>query len=630
MSLLNRIKNPSILKNLSSTQLISLCQEIRVFMEKIVFKTGGHLSSNLGVVELTVALHYIFDFLEEDKLIFDVSHQSYVHKILTGRKDVFHTLRQQYGICGYTNPKESSYDNFIFAHAGTAISASLGIAIAKRLNQSFGKTIALVGDASMSTGVAFEGLNYAGHIRENLLVILNDNFMSISESIGSLSEYLTKIRVAPIYTKFKNDFKLVLENLPGIGDRVKKTVEHLGEKIKRYLTGGDLFEELNFNYYGPIDGHNLPLLIDVLQSTKEKNDPILLHVITEKGKGNHEAIHNPEKYHGISPQKKLNLSKKQYHISFTEAFSQSLINLAYKDPKIIAITAAMPSGTGLNKFQKIFPERYFDVGICEQHAIAMAAGQSIMNMKPVCAIYSTFLQRAYDQIFQEICLNNNHVILAMDRSGIVGPDGATHAGLFDIAYLRTFPNMILMAPRNSYELQQMLYFASNLDSPVAIRYPRDNCYYPFDSSHFTPIQMGKGQILKHGNDLIFLAYGSMVQYCLESSYILEKQGFSSTVVNARFAKPIDQNLMSYLLDQKKPIVTVEDHSIQGGFGSAVLESVNQSGKNSSKIYILGVIDQFTEHGTRAEVLKNLSLDPQGITSFVIHEILSKKSMSILI
>ncbi|MDH5680452.1 MAG: 1-deoxy-D-xylulose-5-phosphate synthase, partial [Spirochaetota bacterium] len=440
MSYLDKIDSPSDLKKLTAEELPGLCQEIRDFIESVVFETGGHLSSNLGIVELTVALHYIFDFLN-DKVIFDVSHQCYPHKILTGRRKIFHTLRQHNGISGFTNTQESPYDNFIFGHAGTSISTALGIATAKRLKKETGKAIAVIGDASLSSGMAFEALNHAGHIDEDIIVILNDNGMSISEPVGSFSKALTKIRLNPFFQEMKNDFLSAVNKIPGLGKGFKDALEHLGESIKHQLGGRHIFEELNFNYYGPIDGHDIPLLIHALETVKDRKGPVLLHVITEKGKGHYEALNDPEKYHGVSPANKSSkaIQEDVKPISFTDAFSQSLVELAKEDDSVIAITAAMTGGTGLGAFQKSFPDRYFDVGICEQHALGLAAGQSVTGLKPVCAIYSTFIQRAYDQVFQEACLNNNHMILVMDRAGIVGQDGSTHAGVFDIAFLRCFP-----------------------------------------------------------------------------------------------------------------------------------------------------------------------------------------------
>ncbi|MDH4127457.1 MAG: 1-deoxy-D-xylulose-5-phosphate synthase [Spirochaetota bacterium] len=626
---LEKIDSPNDLKKLSPDQLPDLCKEIRNYIESVVFETGGHLSSNLGVVELTVALHYIFDFLN-DKLIFDVSHQCYTHKILTGRRKYFHTLRQQNGISGFTNKSESPYDVFSVGHAGTSISTALGIAIAKRLKNEKGKAIAFIGDASIGAGMAFEALNHAGHTGEDLIVILNDNNMSISETIGSFSKHLTKIRLMPIYREMKRDFLHVVNKIPALGGKLKNTIEHLTEAIKCHLTGKNIFEDLNIDYYGPIDGHDLPRLIQTFSTVKERKGPVLLHVITEKGRGHYEAVNNPEKYHGVSPSnKKKNTNSIEIpSISFTDAFSESLIELAYNDDKIVGITAAMPGGTGLDKFQEIFPNRYFDVGICEQHSLGLAAGLSTSGLKPVCAIYSTFIQRAYDQIFQEACLSNNHMILVMDRAGIVGEDGSTHAGVFDIAFLRTLPNIVLMSPKDSNELKEMLRFSMKLNCPVGIRYPRERCVDPFNDNEFQPIEMGKGEILKYGNDVILLGYGVMAKSCIAAAEILKEQGINAMVVNARFVKPIDRDLIIDLLSQRKPIITVEDHSVLGGFGSAVIEIASQIDKPNSQIYVLGIPDQFVEHGNRNEILKKLWLDPEGIASFTKLHVLQEEKISI--
>lgn len=684
MAYLEHIESPSDLKRLKETELPILCKEIRDFLEETLFQTGGHFSSNLGVVELTVALHYLFDFLQ-DRLIFDVSHQSYVHKILTGRKKLFPTLRQYQGLSGYTHPKESPYDHFLFAHAGTAISTSLGISLADQFQNHKGKTIALVGDASIATGIALESLNHLGETRKGLLVILNDNSMSISKSVGSLSEYLTKLRVNTCYSELKRDVRFVLNRFPNWGSKIQQLITKALKRIPRYLVSGLLFQELGLDYYGPVDGHNLPLLLKLFRNIRFQDRPILLHVVTEKGKGHYKAIEDPEKYHGISgtpnissispssnsnnpipnSSKELNHSDPVSHrtfshnsntnsmnssldhsngdsnqskdqdrnsakknsikknsISFTEAFSQSIVELGQEDDRIVGITAAMPSGTGLKAFGKRFPDRYFDVGICEQHGVAMAAGMSRGGLFPVCAIYSTFLQRAYDQIFQEVCLNENHVVFCMDRAGIAGQDGATHAGVFDLAYLRTFPGIVLVAPRNSYELKEMLRFALyQVKGPVAIRYPRDSCLEPFDSKGFEPIRLGKASVLKQGKDLTLLGYGVMTQVLLEVSEILfAKEGISAEVIDARFAKPLDQEMLTRILTKKTPIFTLEDHMLQGGFGSAVLEMVNQLGQDSSSIHLLGIRDQFVEHGSRAEILQIHRLDKINVSEFVLQSI----------
>ncbi len=614
MGLLNQIDNPQDLKRFNPKDLPILSKEIREFIKLIVFENGGHLASNLGVVELTIALHYVFDFLV-DSLIFDVSHQCYTHKILTGRRKVFNTLRQLNGITGFTSKKESPYDMFTTGHAGTSISTALGISAAKRLRGDNSKTIVIIGDASIGTGMAFEALNHAGHIGENLIVILNDNEMSIAETVGSLSTYLAKVRLAPVYKDMKREFIHLIDKIPkSMRNLVRDKILFLTESVKRHIHEGHLFQELNFNYYGPFDGHDIPVLLKVFNTANDVKGPILLHILTEKGRGCNRAVSDPEKYHGISPSviDKGGTTK----VSFTDAFSNSLIELANKDERIVAITAAMPGGTGLSNFQKVFPDRYFDTGICEQHAIGLASGLSIMGQKVVCAIYSTFLQRAYDQVFQELCLNNINVVLVMDRAGVVGEDGATHSGVFDIAYLRTLPNIVLMSPKDGYELKEMLKFALRINYPVGIRFPRGYCSNAFKDMGFKPIELGKAELLREGDDLILIGYGTMTEICFEVANRLTEFNIESSVINPRFAKPLDKELIYELLDKEKPILLVEEHSIVGGFGSAVLEIANSIGKDTSNIHIIGIPDQFTDHGNREQLLSRLGLDVDGIISFV--------------
>ncbi|MDR4505186.1 MAG: 1-deoxy-D-xylulose-5-phosphate synthase [Candidatus Scalindua sp.] len=614
--LLKKINSPQDLQKLKIEELPALAKEIREFIVDIVSRTPGHLASNLGVVELTIALHYTFEFLT-DKLIWDVGHQCYVHKLLTGRRDAFPTLRQYKGLSGFPSKKESKYDPFICGHGGHAISTALGLSCADKINGVNRKIVAVVGDASIGEGMSFEALNHAGDLKRNLIVVLNDNEMGISSTVGAFSKYLNKIRTTPLFSDFKKEVHHLLKSFPIVGKRMDHTLEHITEILKREISPGQIFVDLGFNYFGPIDGHDIKELIEILNDIKSLNGPLLLHVITAKGKGFEPASSNPARYHSAGKFQMCNGKvveppKDPKKISYTKVFSQALIDLAGSNEKIVAITAAMPEGTGLDAFGKVFPERYFDVGMCEQHAIGLASGLIAAGLKPVAAIYSTFLQRAYDQVFHDVCVQGHSMVLALDRAGIVGSDGPTHNGVFDIAYLRHLPGMVLMAPKNGSEFKAMLEKAVTLDSPVAIRYPKDDIPDEVPGTICDNIEIGKGEIVREGHDGAIIAYGAMVQTSLECADMLAERGIEITVVNARFAKPLDETLILKTVSSNQIVLTVEDHSLVDGFGSAVLELINDKGEDTSNIHRLGIPDRFMEHGSRDTILKSVGIDVEGI------------------
>ena len=614
--LLDSVEYPEDLKKLKLADLPKLAAEIREFIVDVVSKNPGHLSSNLGVVELTIALHYCFDF-KRDKIVWDVGHQAYVHKILTGRRSKFPTLRQYKGLSGFPDKNESLYDPFTCGHSGNAISAALGVSCADAILGYKRSVVAVVGDGAIGAGMSLEALNHAGDLKKNLLVVLNDNEMSISNTVGAFSKYLNKIRTTPLYADIKKEIHNLLNVLPVFGKPVGKTLEHVVELLRRGVIPGQIFEDLGINYFGPIDGHNFQILIETLNDIKHLEGPVLLHVITEKGRGFEPACQNPTQYHSagkfeMCDGKILKTANEPKKISYTKVFGDTLIELAKADHKVVGITAAMPDGTGIAPFGKKFPDRFYDVGICEQHAVGLANGLSAGGLKPVVAIYSTFLQRAYDQVFHDICLQRNGVVFALDRAGIVGNDGPTHNGVFDIAYLRNLPEIILMAPKDGNELKTMLKIALDSGRAVAIRYPKDDCPDKEMSPQYKTIEIGKAEVLREGADGVLLAYGAMVYRCLHAAEKLGEKGIEVTVVNARFAKPLDKALILDLVRNHKLIVTVEDHALMGGFGSAVLELVTEEREDACKVVRMGIPDRFIEHGPRNLILKNIGLDEDGI------------------
>ena len=614
--ILEKIDSPKDLQQLDAEDLAVLAQEIREEIIDVVSKNPGHLSSNLGVVELTIALHCTFDFLN-DKLVWDVGHQTYVHKLLTGRRKAFPTLRQYEGLSGFPDISESKYDPFTCGHSGHAISAALGIACADKINNVDRNIIAVVGDAAIGAGMSLEALNHAGHLKRNLIVILNDNKMAISGTVGAIAMHINKIRTTPLYADFKKEVRHVLQSLPIVGKRMEHTLGHITEALKREITPGQIFVDLGFDYFGPIDGHNIQTLTETLQNVRNVEGPVLLHVITEKGKGFEPASANPERYHSAGNFKMHNGKMKETpkdpkQVSYTKVFGKTIIELAEANKDIVAITAAMPDGTGLDAFGKEFPDRYFDVGICEQHAIGLANGLVAAGLKPVAAIYSTFLQRAFDQVFHDVCLQNNGILLSLDRAGIVGNDGPTHNGVFDIAYLRHLPGITLMAPKDGAELKAMLHKAIQLNTPAAIRYPRANIPEGSLDNGCNPVEIGKGEILREGRDGVIIAYGAMVYPSMECADMLAEKGIDVTVVNARFAKPLDEDLIMKVAGKNQIVITVEDHTEVGGFGSAILELLVEKGINTQNVRKMGIPDRFTEQGSRDIILKTLNLDAEGI------------------
>lgn len=617
--LLDTINSPEDLKNTPIGDLPQLAEEIRELIINVVSKNPGHLSSNLGVVELTIALHYCFDF-KVDRLVWDVGHQCYVHKILTGRKDAFHTLRQYKGLSGFPSRKECpTYDQFTSGHSGDAISTALGLACADDILGVDRNIVAVVGDGAIGAGMSFEALNYAGGMEKDILIVLNDNEMSISPTVGAISKYLTEIRTLPLYKDFKKEVHHVLNILPIFGKPVENVLEHLTEAVKRGMTPGQIFEELGLQYYGPVDGHDIPLLISTIKRLKPIRGPRLFHVITKKGKGFEPASQDPTQYHGAGPfllqNGKIVETSQVKKPTYTKVFGKALVEIAEKNKKVVAITAAMPDGTGLTTFRDKFPERYFDVGICEQHAVGLASGLAACGLRPVAAIYSTFLQRAFDQVFHDVCLQEkeNNVVFAMDRGGLVGNDGPTHHGTFDIAYLRHLPGMKLMAPKDGRELKLMLKLAIETEGPSAIRYPRANTPDEELDLPSRPFTWGEAEVLREGQDGAIIAYGAMVYPAFKAAEIMARDGIEITVVNARFAKPLDKELILDIVRRHPVVLTVEEHALAGGFGSAVLEMLSDEGSDFSKVRRLGIPDRFIEHGSRSELLRELELDEDGIS-----------------
>jgi 1-deoxy-D-xylulose-5-phosphate synthase len=615
MKVLDQINTSYDVKKLDLEELESLCHEIREEILSIVSKNGGHLASNLGVVELTIALHYAFDF-PRDKLVWDVGHQSYTHKLLTGRKDRFHTLRQYEGISGFPKRDESPYDSFDSGHSGTSISSALGMAEARRLKGEEGRVIAVIGDGSMTAGLAFEGLNQTGHIDQDLIVILNDNEMSISPNVGAFSSYLNRLMTGQFVSRFRNDMKGFLETLPGIGKKVLHFAKQAEESVKGLLMPGLLFEELGMKYIGPIDGHRLDYLIETFQNIKKLRGPILIHVITQKGKGYPPAESSPDLFHGIPPfvietgEPKSDPQKNAP--TYTDVFGETLCQLARENKRLIAITAAMQSGTGLEAYASEFPDRFYDIGIAEQHAVTFASGLALEGMKPVVAIYSTFLQRAYDQVLQDVCLQNLPVVFALDRGGIVGEDGPTHHGLFDFSYLRHIPNLIVMVPKDENEFQHMIKTAMECPMPVAFRYPRGRGVGAKREGPLQTLEIGKGEVLREGQGVLILAIGTTVYPSLGAAERLAEVGIQAAVINSRFLKPLDGNLLCDWAKRIGRVLTVEENVLQGGFGSSVLELFQERGLNSIQMKRLGIPDVFVEHGPQALLREKYGIDENGI------------------
>ncbi|MDZ4774395.1 MAG: 1-deoxy-D-xylulose-5-phosphate synthase [Planctomycetota bacterium] len=634
-ALLERVQSPAELKRLHESELPKLCSEVRAFLLDTVQKTGGHLGSNLGTIEITVALHRVFDF-RRDRLVFDVSHQCYTHKILTGRKSGFATLRQTDGLCGFTHQEESEYDLFHTGHAGTAISLGLGLALAESSGKNPPHVVSFVGDAALGAGVAFEGLNHAAASGQRLLVVLNDNEWSISKSVGGLARYLSRIRSSRLVQRAHQEVQNLITAIPMIGPKVDRALDQIGEVMRHAMVPGHIFEELGVTYVGPIDGHDVNLLVEHLERARRLEGVVLLHILTEKGKGHPKAPTHPERVHGVKAAEKHAekavdsggdtaklpapvSSKQPGGPAYTKAFADALIKLAERDVRVHAITAAMPSGTGVDAFGERFPTRTHDTGITEQHAIAMAAGMAKGGLRPVAAIYSTFLQRGYDQVFQEIALQNLPVVLALDRAGLVGADGPTHNGVFDIAYLRTLPNFVLAAPRDASDMERMLEMSLKLEVPVALRFPRDNApgQERIHKSERRPMEPGRAETLLEGDSIVVWAYGALVNQALLCAERLAKLGLRLGVVDARFAKPLDVDLLAAHVTRYRWIVTLEEHQRAGGFGSAVLEALNALPIQGARVRVLAIPDRFIDHKTtREEQLAECGLDADGIERVV--------------
>lgn len=613
-SVLTNVNDPEDLRRLSIAELNTLAGEIRTAIVSTVSSTGGHLASSLGTVELTLALHYVFD-TPHDKLIWDVGHQSYAHKIVTGRKDRFSSLRKRGGLSGFPKREESIYDTFNVGHSGTSIAAAAAFAEAACLKGEKFKTIAVIGDGSMTTGMAFEGLNWSGDRNKNLIIVLNDNEMSISPNVGALSSYLNRIMTGDRVTKFKSELKNFLKSIPNIGEQIFTFSRHLEESVKTFVVPGALFEELGFTYVGPLEGHRLDYLIKNFENVKKLDGPVLVHVITQKGRGYKFAEENSPTYHGVAPfdvDTGLTIPSANTAPSYTEIFGRTLVRLAASDPRIVAVTAAMCEGTGLEKFREEFPKRLYDVGIAEQLAVTFAAGMAVEGFLPVVAIYSTFLQRAYDQILHDVCLQKLPVVFAIDRAGIVGEDGSTHQGLFDLSYLRNLPHMIMMAPKDENELQHMLKTAIGCGTPVSIRYPRGRGLGVALDDETSPLPIGRGEVLRDGADLAIIAVGSTVHPSMAAAVKLAAEGFQVQVINARFIKPLDAELIAGAAAATGKILTVEENVVNGGFGSAVLEMLAACNIKDLVIRRLGIRDEFVEHGTQAELRSSCGLDEEGI------------------
>ena len=596
LKMLNDIQHPSDLKNLNIEELNSLAEEIKLFLVDSLDKTGGHLSSNLGTIELTLALHYVFD-TPNDTFVWDVGHQAYTHKILTGRKELMSSLRQKGGISGFTKRSESEHDAFGAGHSSTSISAALGIAIANKLQQNSNTSIAVIGDGALTGGMSFEALNHAGDTDANLLIVLNDNDMSISKNVGALSKYLTRLISGKIYSTMKSKSLKFLERLPRIQKFAKRSEEHL----KGMILPGTLFEELGVDYFGPVDGHDISILIKTLQNLKNIDKPRILHIMTKKGHGVEVAEQNPLKYHGISPPSSSNNN----FPSYSKVFGDWLCNTATNDERLIGITPAMSEGSGMVEFSTMFPERFFDVAIAEQHAVTLAGGMATKGLKPVVAIYSTFLQRGYDQFIHDIALQNLNVLFAIDRAGLVGADGATHAGIFDLSFLRCIPNIVIMAPSSSLEMYKALNAAHNLNGPVCVRFPRGKSHIEeFKTDEV--IEIGKANIIRKGKDIAIFAFGNMIEPSIKAGNELD-----ATVIDMRFIKPLDEDLIINIANTNKKLISIEDNTATGGAGSAINELL-QRNKIRTPLSILGVPDRITEHGSQNELYELYGLDATHI------------------
>lgn len=615
---LDKINETNDIKKLDKEELKQLPEEIRQFLIQSLSKTGGHLASNLGAVELTMALHLAFD-LPQDQILWDVGHQSYTHKILTGRKEGFGTLRQFGGLSGFPKTTESDCDCFNTGHSSTSVSAGLGMAAARDLTGGRHKIIAVIGDGALTGGMAFEALNNASKLDTNFIIVLNDNDMSISPNVGGMSQYLGSIRTADAYQDLKNGVLESLHKIPVYGERLVKKIRQTKSGIKQLLIPGMLFEDMGILYLGPVDGHDVDKMTAMFQKASRVSGPALVHVITQKGRGYEPAVRHPARFHGTEPfDIETGLPQKKNKAAYTDIFSTVMRKLGDRDEKVAAITAAMETGTGLKRFHNMFPERFFDVGIAEEHAVTFAAGLAAGGLKPVFAVYSSFLQRAYDQILHDVCIQDLPVVFAVDRAGIVGSDGETHQGIFDISYLMTIPNMTLMAPKNKWEFSDMIKFAVNYPHPIAIRYPRGEAYDGVQEFR-APIVLGKGELLYEEGDVVLLAYGSMVKTALEVRGLLQEQGLGCALVNMRFAKPLDGTLLKQVSEKYNLAVTMEENVLIGGLGQAVLEYMNEIGAELPVMHI-GIEDAYIPHGNAELLKKQIGLDAQSIAGKILDRV----------
>ncbi|MGQ9631568.1 MAG: 1-deoxy-D-xylulose-5-phosphate synthase [bacterium] len=619
--ILDGIDSPEDLKSVDRRDLPRLAREIRQEIIDVVSRHGGHLSSNLGAVELTIALHYIFRS-PEDKIIWDVGHQTYAHKLLTGRRSQFPTLRQYGGICGFPRRDESPHDCFGTGHSSTSLSAALGMALARDLRGENYKVVAVIGDGALTAGIAYEALNHAGHLKRDLIVVLNDNRMSISPSVGAISSYLNRIITGQFYNRLRDEAKQFIDKYMPLPERALDLMHHIKEGAKSIFAPCTLFEELGFRYIGPLNGHDLDDLIEILGRVREMKGPILVHVVTQKGMGYPPAEEDPSGFHSAPPfDAATGARRTSPNPSYSCVFGEALVELAGEDRRIVAISAAMCEGTGLEAFRQTFPERFFDVGIAEQHATTLAGGLAAGGLKPVVAIYSSFLQRAYDQIVHDICLQNLPVVFALDRSGLVGADGPTHHGAFDFAYLRAIPNMVVMAPKDAGELRAMLRVALSHNGPIAIRYPRGEALHLGGCGR---LDVGRAELLREGSDVAIWAIGATVPTAIEAAEILREEGIESTVVNARFAKPVDADLLEDISKRVTNMISVEDGVVAGGFGSGLLEALAERSISGIRLERVGLPDRFIEHGDISILREKYGLDAQGISKRVLY-MLSRSS-----
>jgi 1-deoxy-D-xylulose-5-phosphate synthase len=613
--LLDTINTPADVRKLDRRQLPQLAQEIRDTVIDVVSKVGGHFGGNLGIVELTLALHYVFN-TPRDQIVLDTGHQSYPHKLITGRRETFPTIRQHNGISGFCKREESEYDVFNAGHASTSISAALGIAVARDFRKEDYRVVAVIGDGALSGGLALEGLNQAGHLKRKLMIVLNDNDMSISTNVGAMSGYLNSIIKGQRYNQAKDLAKGVMDRIPLIGGKLHGLAHDMEAVLKNMVVPGTLFEELGFRYLGPYDGHDLNFLIDLFEENKDYNGPLLIHVMTKKGKGYTPAEDKPIWSHGVTPFDResgvVKKSDKPQPPSYTAVFADALIELAKKDPKIVAITAAMPEGTGLDKFAKALPGRMFDVGIAEEHAVTFCGGMATQGMKPIAAIYSTFLQRAFDQVFHDVAIMDLPVVFALDRAGIAGQDGPTHHGIYDMAYLRVFPNMVCMAPKDENELRHMLKTAFETGHPTSLRYPRGNAVGVTMDPELKSLPVGKGEVMREGAAATIIAIGVEVWPAVEAAQILAKENIEVAVVNARFIKPLDDELIARFCKPYSKVITVEEGSLAGGFGAAVMERVQQLGIENVDFHRIGIPDEYVHHGAQDILRAQYDLHAEGI------------------